>query len=171
MRKFGFIVDLSDSIHFKKSIFEEAFALFSKDLTPKHLKNSHCRIITPPGESLIVKGRIVIGPIDKQEFEESSWLTDWLYFIPQFSFQKWLNYAAMIGPGPVLSQTPDIDLNNSILIPISFESNGNLTEELSECLKAIYYDEGARRIFSKNSRRLLSDEVQKNKVIKIPSHK
>ncbi len=165
MRKFGFIVDLSDSNQYKRDVFVKAFELFSKDLTPKHLKNTHCRIVTPTGEELTNAERIFVGPLEAHEFEESSWLTDWLYFIPSFTFKKWLSYSAMIGPGPVLSHDGAIELNTNITIPCFADGGKNLEEALADCLTAIYHDEGARRIFSKYARRLMADELQKNKVL------
>ena len=164
MKKFGFIVDLSDSPQDKIDFIVEAFAIFSKDLTPKHFRSTHCRILTPAGSELLIKERMVIGPLDLQEFEESSWLTDWLYHLPTYKFNKWLNYAAMIGPGPILVNEITPEMNPKITIPCFSDNEINLAIALSDCLKAIYHDEGARKIFSKASRRILSEEIQKNKV-------
>lgn len=165
MKKFGFIGDLSDSDTFSPDFILEAFNVFSKDLTPKHLKFTHCRIITPDNSQYIEKERVIIGPLDRHTFEEASWMTDWLYFLPNFSLKKWLNFAAMIGPGPVLSHDLQIKLNPKIVIPCLSENDFKLSEELGECIKAVYNDEGGRKIFSKAARRILSEEVQQTKVL------
>lgn len=165
MKKFGFIADLSDSDIFDADFIVEGFAVFSKDLTPKHIKFTHCRIITQENIQYTEAERIIIGPLNRHTFEEASWTTDWLYFLPNFSLKKWLSYAAMIGPGPVLSQAHQIDLNPKIVIPCLSENDFKQTEELSECIKAVYYDEGGRKIFSKAARRILSEEVHQSKVL------
>lgn len=165
MKKFGLIVDLTETGLEKMELVAEAFAVFSRELSPKHLKNTQLRIILPPGSAFHDSGRVKRGPLDQQEFGESPWQTDWLYYFPDFSMSKWLKFAAMAGPGPVLVKEPAAGMNPRITIPCLSDGEKSFTAAMSDCLDAIYHDDGARKIFSKSSRRIFSEELNKNKTL------
>ncbi|HMV23930.1 MAG TPA: hypothetical protein PKN57_06775 [Saprospiraceae bacterium] len=166
MKKFGFIVDLSDTAQEKYEQIVDAFDRFSDELSPKHLKNTQLRIILPPGSPYIDQGRVISGPLEQQEFGESPWQTDWLYFLPEFNMKKWLNFSAMAGPGPVLAKEQSAEVPMGLLIPCLSSGDSGFVEAMSECVDAIYHDEGARKIFSKTARKIFKEALQKNITIK-----
>jgi hypothetical protein len=101
--------------------------------------------------------------LELHEFDESSWLTDWYYLIPGHSILKWMEYAAMVGPGPLILRHEDVmipDFNSRLVIMLSDDSY-DLAVNLQNCLYTLYHDEGARKLFSKLAKGNFLEERKK----------
>jgi len=163
MRNFGFLTDLTEAKDLRIELIVKAFEHFIGDLTPKHIKSCVCHIVTSKPTSHIKNDRIFTGPLELHSFDESSWLTDWYYFLPGIGVSKWLKYAAMVGPGPIILRPEDAPLPdfNSRLVIMLNDDNNDLQTHLQGCLYTLYHDEGARKLFSKLAKIAFLEERRK----------
>ena len=151
MRNFGFVADITQAPDIHLDDIINGFEKFTLELTPKHVKSCTCHIITSKPTVHIKNERIFTGPLELHSFDESSWLTDWYYLIPGQTVLKWMEYAAMVGPGPLVLRPGDSmfpDFNSRLVIMLSDDSY-ELSVNLQHCLYTLYHDEGARKLFSK----------------------
>lgn len=163
MRNFGFLTDITECKNIQLEEITSAFENFVADLTPKHVKSCICHIITTKPTAHIKNDKIITGPLELHTFDESSWLTDWYYFLPDIGVEKWLKYAAMVGPGPIILRSEDMalpDFNSRLVIMLNDEGL-DLQSHLQNCLYTLYHDEGARKLFSKLAKGTFLDERKK----------
>jgi|GEM_PF-2880824 len=164
-KKFGFIADLKafDNNDEKSKLILNGIETFFKSLSPKQQTVCSFHIICDSQKT--DSDFIQIGSLDTHTFEDSSWLTDWYYFLPSYQINDWLNLSSMAGPGPIIRLSNLGYINefpNSLVVSQQFESY-SMHEQLSEILQILFSDAAARKILSKEAKQFFHETYQRLK--------